>query len=287
MAIVPSICFGQSARFTNLVREKERKMAELEKCLGSTQGLKIAGLSTLGLTAVGVAGNVYEAKKIDELDQNTKKVEKKIETVEKSISEKQAEIAKKEAKKAKTEVETEIASKVLHGSNNQQNNQNGSAVVNEVSVDEESDLSLLKQEIQNNNVLKQAEKKGDGQSTDQITKIKARDYGRYCAIYDNGKWYGETADELCRDLQEGEWIVTAGDKEFKGTSQCAENAGTFATKGDPDGAGKHCWCILNGIAVFNRSEEYPKLCYTLCAFNCGSDIWKHSKFREALGITTQ
>ncbi len=89
MAIVPSICFGQSVRFTNLVREKERKMAELEKCLGSTQGLKIAGLSTLGLTAVGVAGNIYEAQKINDYDTQTQKVEKKIESVQKDIDAKQ------------------------------------------------------------------------------------------------------------------------------------------------------------------------------------------------------
>ena len=61
VAIMPSICFGASARYTQLVREKQRKMAELEKCMGATNGLKIAGLSTLGLTAVGVAGNIAEA----------------------------------------------------------------------------------------------------------------------------------------------------------------------------------------------------------------------------------
>lgn len=87
VAIMPSICFGASARYTQLVREKQRKMVELEKCMGATNGLKIAGLSTLGLTAVGVAGNVAEAQKIKELDDY-------IEKAPEVLAEKEAAIAK-------------------------------------------------------------------------------------------------------------------------------------------------------------------------------------------------
>ena len=68
LALTPNFCFGDNFRINKLVQEKQRKMAELEKCMGSTKGLKIAGISTLGLTAVGVAGNVIEAKKIKEYD---------------------------------------------------------------------------------------------------------------------------------------------------------------------------------------------------------------------------
>jgi hypothetical protein len=61
-----------------LVKEKQEKMAQLEKCMQSTKGLQIAGLSTIGLTAAGIAGNIYEAtvitknkNKLDSLDTNT------------------------------------------------------------------------------------------------------------------------------------------------------------------------------------------------------------------------
>ena len=54
LALTPSLSFGDNFRINKLVQEKQRKMAELEKCMGSTKGLKIAGISTLGLTAVGV-----------------------------------------------------------------------------------------------------------------------------------------------------------------------------------------------------------------------------------------
>ena len=100
IAIAPNVCFGAGARYTQLVREKQRKMEELEKCMGSAQGLKIAGLSTLGLTAVGVAGNVAEAKKLDEYESGIKSKEKELEKLDKDIAEKQAEIKKAEEAEA-------------------------------------------------------------------------------------------------------------------------------------------------------------------------------------------
>ncbi len=101
IAIAPNICFGAGARYTQLVREKQRKMQELEKCMGATNGLKIAGLSTIGLTAVGVAGNVAQAKKLDEYESGIESKQKELEKVNKDIAEKQAEIKKeKEAEEA-------------------------------------------------------------------------------------------------------------------------------------------------------------------------------------------
>ena len=93
--IMPSLCFGASARYTQLVREKQRKMEQLEKCMGTSKGLKIAGISTLGLTAVGVAGNIYEADAIKTYDSQIKSAEKKIKSTEDYIKEKDAELKKK------------------------------------------------------------------------------------------------------------------------------------------------------------------------------------------------
>lgn len=100
VAIAPNICFGAGARYTQLVREKQRKMEELEKCMGSSKGLKIAGLSTIGLTAVGVAGNIAEAQKLQEYDDAIAKKNKDIETKEKAIVAEQEKIAKKQQEKS-------------------------------------------------------------------------------------------------------------------------------------------------------------------------------------------
>ena len=103
VAIAPNICFGAGARYTQLVREKQRKMEELEKCMGSSKGLKIAGLSTIGLTAVGVAGNIAEAQKLQEYDDAIAKKNKDIETKEKAIVAENEKIKKIEAEKKAAE----------------------------------------------------------------------------------------------------------------------------------------------------------------------------------------
>lgn len=118
IAIAPNICFGAGARYTQLVREKQRKMEELEKCMGATNGLKIAGLSTIGLTAVGVAGNVVQAKKLDEYESGIESKQKELEKVNKDIAEKQAEIKKaKEAEEAKKKATVPQQSEQLYRQN--------------------------------------------------------------------------------------------------------------------------------------------------------------------------
>jgi hypothetical protein len=91
VAVMPSLCLGASARYTQLVREKQRKMEQLEKCMGVSKGLKIAGVSTLGLTAVGVVGNIYEANALKTYDSQIKSAEKKIKSTEDYIKEKECE----------------------------------------------------------------------------------------------------------------------------------------------------------------------------------------------------
>lgn len=97
LALTPNFCFGDNFRINKLVQEKQRKMEELEKCMGSTKGLKIAGISTLGLTAVGVAGNVIEAKKIKEYDDKIESTEKSIAKTQKQIEKARADLAKQQA----------------------------------------------------------------------------------------------------------------------------------------------------------------------------------------------
>ncbi len=92
VSLMPNICLAYGPRYTQLVREKERKMAELEKCMGSTKGLKIAGVSTLGLTAAGVAGNIAEASAIKSYDKKIDKAKDDIKKAQKAVDEKDAEL---------------------------------------------------------------------------------------------------------------------------------------------------------------------------------------------------
>ena len=79
MISIPAVCYASSARYTQLVRQKQQKIEQLEKCMGTMGNLKIAGISTLGLTAVGVAGNIAEAKIISDNESKIDKMDEKIE----------------------------------------------------------------------------------------------------------------------------------------------------------------------------------------------------------------
>jgi len=61
MSFAEDIADITSPLVAELIAQKRAKMQKLSKCKGSTKNLKIAGLSTLGVTAVGVVANVAEA----------------------------------------------------------------------------------------------------------------------------------------------------------------------------------------------------------------------------------
>lgn len=88
ISIIPSLCFGASARYTQLVREKQRKYDELQKCLGATKGLKIAGVSTLGLTAVGVSTNIAQSETKKSYDKKLERADEKLNNIKKQIDNK-------------------------------------------------------------------------------------------------------------------------------------------------------------------------------------------------------
>ena len=67
LCVLPS--FGATnPQIARLIKEKQQKYAQLEQCTKKVNGFKIAGISTLGLTAVGIGGNVALASKNKQLD---------------------------------------------------------------------------------------------------------------------------------------------------------------------------------------------------------------------------
>lgn len=67
MALVPQVgAIAAQKTVDMLIAEKQAKIKKLEKCKGTTKDLKIAGISTLGITAVGVGANIAEAVVLDD-----------------------------------------------------------------------------------------------------------------------------------------------------------------------------------------------------------------------------
>ena len=62
-------------KIAELTRQKLDKIAQLEQCQKSTKGLKIAGITTLGISTIGIAANIGEAVKIKKLDGELSSIE--------------------------------------------------------------------------------------------------------------------------------------------------------------------------------------------------------------------
>ena len=152
LGLIPNMVLGYSARYNQLVQEKERKMAELEKCQGSTKGLKIAGISTLGLTAVGVAGNIVEAKKLGEYDTKIEKTKTKIASTETEIENKQAEIIAKQ-KQVEEEKAAAAANATVGGNTASADSSNGEQAANSQKSDFAKTSEQIKADIAAINAL--------------------------------------------------------------------------------------------------------------------------------------
>ena len=80
LSLFPGICLGaMNERIYKLVQEKQQKMEKLQQCQGTTQKLKIAGISTLGITAVGVGANIAEAVVLSDKKDDIKDAKKEYE----------------------------------------------------------------------------------------------------------------------------------------------------------------------------------------------------------------
>jgi len=100
-----------SPQIRRLMTEKEEKMKALEQCDGKRKGWMIAGISTIGLTAVGVGVNIAQASKsnklsneIDTARNELQAQEAKLSDINSKISQKERENAEKERKQREGEI---------------------------------------------------------------------------------------------------------------------------------------------------------------------------------------
>jgi len=68
-----------------LIREKRHKVKVLEECSSKVKGFRIAGISTLGLTAAGITGNVLLAEKQKKLDKELDAARMEVRQAEKDL----------------------------------------------------------------------------------------------------------------------------------------------------------------------------------------------------------
>lgn len=111
VALCPMIANADTLddKIASLIAEKNAKIAELEKCQKATGNLKIAGITTLGVSAIGVAVNVGEAVSLNKLDDKIDAAQAQKANLDKQIGDARA--AKLAAERAAKEAEQKAREK--------------------------------------------------------------------------------------------------------------------------------------------------------------------------------
>jgi len=94
-----------SPQIRRLMAEKEEKMKALEQCDGKRKGWMIAGISTIGLTAVGVGVNIAQASKSNKLTNDIDAARSELQTQENKLSNINSQISQIERERRRAEEE--------------------------------------------------------------------------------------------------------------------------------------------------------------------------------------
>lgn len=100
-----SVSYGvpMTPQIRNLLEEKEEKIKALEQCDGKRKGWMIAGISTIGLTAVGVGVNIAQSSKSNKLSDQIDNANQELQRHETHLDQIQSQISEKEREKAEVE----------------------------------------------------------------------------------------------------------------------------------------------------------------------------------------
>ena len=289
IGIMPNICLGASIRYSQLIKEKQRKIEELEKCTGSTGKLKIAGISTLGLTAAGVAGNVVEAKKIKEYGKESEKLDKKLETARKEKEESATKLAdqEKREKESKECMESE-GFKNAKLIKSMKKNDAGNCVIE--------------------SCVKNATENSDG--TDCECKDHYKESGKKCVKEAETKKSDTPAETGLKDKEAingttyevdgGEWSVDFSYGTVSGVWTC--NSALIGKDYEQQSelsitnVGTYCWCTVDSFIPDSTDEEkqdgenlpwvglkkIKDSCESSCGEECAKEVKTNSSLRKAL-----
>ena len=95
MSAFPSGGVQMTSQIRDLLEQKDKKVQQLETCEGKKKGWMIAGISTIGLTAVGVGVNIAQANKSDNLSGQIDSARHDLEVQERRLGEVNSQISEK------------------------------------------------------------------------------------------------------------------------------------------------------------------------------------------------
>ena len=95
MSAFPSGGVQMTSQIRDLLEQKDKKVQQLETCEGKKKGWMIAGISTIGLTAVGVGVNIAQANKSNNLSGQIDSARHDLEVQERRLGEVNSQISEK------------------------------------------------------------------------------------------------------------------------------------------------------------------------------------------------
>lgn len=100
-------------KIARLTQEKLDKLAKLEQCQKSTKGLKIAGWTTLGISAIGIGANIGEAVALNKLDTKIGNAQEQSEKLDGQINAIQQQKREQEIEQNKSGIEQNKSGNVI------------------------------------------------------------------------------------------------------------------------------------------------------------------------------
>ncbi len=261
IGIIPAFPSGgvqMTSQIRDLLEQKDKKVKQLETCEGKKKGWMIAGISTIGLTAVGVGVNIAQANKSDNLSGQIDSARHDLEVQERRLGEVNSQISEKMNA-------APAAQNILGANSTSVANQNTGLRTVTATPNENARASVVR---------------GDGVNIDgTATEFKGLD-GFYGSGASEGDWsvqfpYGSVAGmSMC--VSDSENVEEAySDWNSGGRSQSGFN-------------GENCYCVMSFPVrsewkfLYRNTGGESGRCAQFCTQNCAHAVRYNSDFRVEL-----
>ena len=104
-----------TSQIQRLLNEKQEKISKLEECDGKRKGFMIAGISTIGLTAVGVGVNIAQANKSNKLSNQIADQNRELEKQQSNLANINSQISEIQSNNARRECESKAGMIFVNG----------------------------------------------------------------------------------------------------------------------------------------------------------------------------
>lgn len=261
-----------SPQIQRLLAEKQQKIAELEKCDGKRKGFMIAGISTIGLTAVGVGVNIAQSKKSSDLSSQIEAKNKELAVQQTNLKNINAQITKLEHDQARIACEQDGTKQwsggqcidKVSGIVQQEQPVAEAAPAPVVPSGPVADTGPTEPQVDASKWTKEAYQRcfENFSATNYSGVSVVRSYwskshnGKWCEGYQGGKYFYDykknpnpCTKSKFTSLANGEWIITLKNgKNVSGIAMCSATKGSVQGELhdsiDTNGNGQNCWCKI-------------------------------------------